>query len=249
MQLPPKFYVQHMFDTTQYRASWTPDMPIKLGDIGVLDQGLFTLTTTLEDQGLTFKTRESSGLLSLDYNSKNTRVTALNGSTGTIPVSGVPMQANVEVKFEGSSGILFQFSNSKHVIISNIDELGDAILEKYDAGFWKKEWVIVTDIIQTDNTSLIISTTSNNTLQLACSLPIAGGSLAVPGAKINVMNESGSSIKILGSTGLVPLFNVKGIRKPFLGNPVFKSSDYMTSMQLPSQLENLPFDTKEFITE
>ncbi|PSL45399.1 hypothetical protein CLV51_104101 [Chitinophaga niastensis] len=249
MSTPPKFYVNHMFETTSYRANWTPDLPVVPGDIGVLEYGQFVLTSSLAKQGLPFEVRESTGSLNLDYNSQNTAVRTINANSGIIPVSGVPVQANVEVTFKKDVGVLFQFSGSKRTIISNLDELGDTILERYNNGVWKKEWVIITDVITTDNTYIIISTTADNTLQLACSLPLGGdNNLALPGIKVGVVNESGSSIKLLGSNHLTPLYNVRGVQKPFLGNPVFRLSEAIRNPDFKA-LEELPFDAKELVTE
>jgi len=238
-----------MFAKTSYRANWTPDLPIQLGDIGVLEYGQFSIASSLQKQGLPFEVRESGGSLSLDYSSQNSTMRTINGNSGAVPVSGVPLQANLELSFKNDVGVLFQLSGSRRSIIANLDELGNEILERYRNGSWKKEWVIVTDVLTTDNTTIIISTTANNTLELACSLlPGGGRNLALPGIDISVVNESGSSIKVLGSKQLIPLYNVKGIRHPFLGNPVFRSfHDGAPSGDIA--LTDQPFDEKEFVRQ
>ena len=67
MALPQKFYLTQIFKNTKYRANWLPDKPLRIGDVGRIQDGVFTLYTTLEQQQIPFRIRVNKTDLKFDF--------------------------------------------------------------------------------------------------------------------------------------------------------------------------------------
>jgi hypothetical protein len=248
MALPQKFYLNHIQRNTEYRANWLPDRPLKIGDIGKLEDGLFTLYTTLEQQNIKVRTRQSESSLNLDYtsnNSVNIEIDVATSNTGNSSINSV-INGKVLITFNESNGVVFQMTGIKKEIIENLAEIEPEILEKYRRNEWPKEWVIINELIITDRATIIISTSNNNRIELGCSAPLefAKNKLADPKINLTLLSERGSSTKIFGMKGLTPLYRVRGIAEPFLRKPEFRSRGALDDNE-EIRLKDLSFDQRE----
>lgn len=245
MYTPQKAYLNDIYKHTSFRANWLPDKPIRIGDVGKLENGIFTLYTTLEQQGLHFSSRESTALSSLDYVSNNTAF-----SSSDISVDGRQVTADIKalisIEFSSGSGIIFQMDKAKKVIIEDLNKIESQVLSKYKDDDWPKEWVVITEIIVAETATIIISTSSSNKLEFQCEAPLANGfKLANPSLNLKLRRETGSSTKILGANDLSPLFQVHGIVEPFFSNPKFRHRFDPTESVSNAKLKSLAFDFKE----
>jgi hypothetical protein len=248
MVSPQKFYVQEISKKTNYRANWLPDKPMNIGDIGKLSDGIFTLYTTLEQQGIPIKVRESSTSLNMDYTS-NDSVKITNGAETTVQVPGLPIgegKLKYKVDFQRSEGVLFQVTNSKKMIIENLSEIENQILEKYKKSVWDLGWVVVTEIVRTDSATIIINTGGSNTLEFEVSGNTGLGTvnLADTSLGLKLLRETGSSTKIIAQTNLTPLYVTKGISDPLFGKTKFRGANAYRAIQFDA-LRELPFNPSE----
>ncbi|MEO8962387.1 MAG: hypothetical protein ABI325_10920 [Ginsengibacter sp.] len=246
MSLPQKFYLTHINKHTGYRGNWLPDRPLRLGDIGKLEDGLFTLYTTLEQQQIKFLTREGVSTLDFDYSSSDSVDITTNFDTGNL--IGSPAKGNITISFNSNNGIVFQMTESKKAVIEDLNKVEEAVLQRYETKSWPKEWVVISELITTDHATIIISTSSNNKIELECDVPVnfAKIRLADPKLNLNLVRETGSSTKILGANSLTPLYQVKGIYKPYFSNPEFRTRLDVTDEIENTVFEDLLFDEKEF---
>ena len=51
-------YTKEMFEKFGYMATWTPGLPLELGDVGSHQRKVFSRATSLKNLGIEFKTRE-----------------------------------------------------------------------------------------------------------------------------------------------------------------------------------------------
>lgn len=248
MSLPQKYYVEHMAKGTKYRASWLPDRPLKIGDVGKIEDGLFILYTTLEHQQIPCRTRQGVSELGLDYSTKGSYSITGSAATGDALTltQGIPLTGKVSIKFTADNGIVFQMSGSKIQIIENLAEIETDIMHKYTTGEWPKEWVFISELVITDNATVIISNSNNNQIELGCTgkMGLSDIKLANPELGLTFLSETGSSVKILAATGLTPLYRVRGIFKPFLSKEEFRTRGDLTA-GLKLKLTDLPYDARE----
>lgn len=251
MSLPQQYYLEHMFKNTGYRANWLPDRPLRIGDIGKLEDGLFTLYTTLEQQQIPHTVRESNSELDLDYSSKNsvsieTDVAAGN-ALNVAPTASV--NGKVVISFNDSNGVVFQMTGAKKNVIENLADVENAVLSRFKSGSWPKDWVVISELVITDHATIIISTSNNNRIELGCDAQIgfAQSKLADPKLNLKLVSERGSSTKIFGANNLTPFYQVKGVYEPFLRNPQFRKRADITDQLDASELMDLKFDMREFV--
>jgi len=248
MSNPQKVYISEISKKTSYRANWLPDKPLNIGDIGKLEDGIFTLYTTLEQQNIPLEIRPSPSSLDFDYTSKDTvRVVSDLGASAPV-AAGTPVNGKFSVKidFQNNSGVLFQVTGSQKQIISNLDAIEKNILAKYKNNEWNLEWVVITEIVKTDSATIIINTGSSNTLEFEASGDAGLKTINLADARLGLklMRESGTSTKIIAKEQLTPLYVVKGITDPLFGKAKFRGVEQLRAVQF-NELKAFPFNPNE----
>jgi hypothetical protein len=245
---PQKFYVQEISKKTNYRANWLPDKPINIGDVGKQENGIFTLYTTLEQQGIPIKVRKSTSTLDLDYSSTDS-VKISNGVEANVSVPGLPVakgKLKFKVEFQKSEGVLFQISESHKQIIENLADIETQILDRYKKGIWNLGWVVVTETVCTDSATIIINTGGSNTLEFEVSGEAGMKVINLADTKLGLrlVSESGTSTKLIAKTNLTPLYVIKGISDPIIGKTKFRGAEPYRAVQF-NALRALPFNAAE----
>jgi hypothetical protein len=250
MSLPQKYYLEHMCKSTGYRASWLPDRPLKIGDIGKLEDGLFILYSTLEQQQINCVVRESPSELGLDYSDKGSFSIQAKGATGNLlDVTGAAVDGTLMINFAENKGLIFQMTGAKLKVIENLAEVEKSVLAKYKSSDWPKEWVFIAELVVTDNATIIISTSSDNKIELGCSAKVGftANKLADPQLGLTVVSEQGSSCKILGAKGLTPFYRIRGVYEPFWSKPQFRTRYDPTIDQQKIKIKQLEFNSNELV--
>lgn len=244
MVSPQKFYVQEISKKTNYRANWLPDKPLNIGDVGKIEDGIFTVYTTLEQQGIPVSVRESSASLNFDYSSNDlVKISKLDGNV----LSPVEQGKQVcRIEFLKAEGVLFQIKDPVKVVLANLKEIENQILEKYKKSVWDLGWVVVTEIIRTNSATIIINNGNSNILEfeLNGNADIGSVNLADTSLDLHLLSETGKSKKIVTETSLTPLYVIKGISDPLFGKTKFRGASAYRAIQFDA-LRELPFNPSE----
>jgi hypothetical protein len=249
MATPFKFYLKHMFDKTAYRATWKPDVPLKLGMIGILTNGVFDVQSSLEDEGLNPKILEDKTPGEIDYTSHDSVDIEIK-LAGKAPLAGSVLtegEAGVVLNFHKENGVVFQAKEMLNHQITNMGALQKEIVQKYKDGSWPKDWVVITQLVEAVSATIIISNSSNNKLELKASANVGAPNIKLTDASLglDVAKESGSSIRIIAESGVTPLYRVMGIRHPFLGKPGFESKGIEAEKMDQEEFTYQDFDDQE----
>lgn len=221
MATPFKFYLKHISDKAGYRANWEPNKPLELGMIGRLDNGIFDVVSSLEQQGLTPKILKDLTPGELDYTSNDTVDVGIK-LAGQAPVAGSALtqaEAGFVLDFHGENGVVFQVKDTLTHQIINMAELEGEIVSRFNQDTWPKDWVIITQLVEAVTATIVISNSSNNKLELKAAANVGTPALKLTDASLglSVAREKGSSLKVLAQQGLTPLYRVMGIRHPLFG--------------------------------
>lgn len=65
-----KKYLKELNKRFGYRPTWEPGKPLKLGDIGVLEKGVFSNRTSLDDLGIPLELRVANTATDIKYASE-----------------------------------------------------------------------------------------------------------------------------------------------------------------------------------
>lgn len=222
-----KQYTDEMKKKFGYYATWNPGIPLKLGDIGIIKGNVFTKISDLESCGMSFEIREDKTPISLEHNSQGsiTFTTKLSGTAapqGSILASA---DAGVIVEFSKENSTLFKAKNTTTPSIKDTTKLGDKIIKLYNEGKWNKSWVVITELVEAENATIIISNTSNGKIELKANANIDAPKFDIADAKFDFSTQfsRGLETTIVSTAGLTPLFKVMGMKTRLFLPPVLKS--------------------------
>ncbi|KMQ72534.1 hypothetical protein ACM44_00010 [Chryseobacterium koreense CCUG 49689] len=226
MKGPQKQYTDEMKRKFGYMATWLPGVPLKMGDIGVIRDNAFTRIAGLEDFNIGFDIREDETPEDLEYSSKGS-VSVTTKLSGTITPPGSSLgnlDAGFIVEFSGANSILFKANKTKTNLIKNTIKLGDEVIKLYKEGKWNKKWVVITELVEAETATILISNTENAKIELKANANITLTKLDIADASLDLgyTHYKGLDTKVIAQSGLTPLFKVKGIHTNIFVPPVFK---------------------------
>jgi hypothetical protein len=249
MANPGKFYLSHMHDKTKYRATWDPTKQLKIGAIGKLDQGVLSIYTSLDKESIPVEISTGNPGAAMDYTSHE-NVTITTKLSGSMPISGSVLEqgdAGFSFSFKSDNSIVFQTSNHTVHQLVNLAEIEHLVLEKYNSGNWDKDWVIITELIEADAATIIISNSSDGTLELKANNLGSNGAVKLTDISLglSVVREKGSTLKYIAQNSLTPLYRVMGLKSAFLSSLSMSTRGSIESALFAERLELLEYDERE----
>lgn len=226
MKGPQEQYTDEMKKKFGYIATWLPGVPLLLGDIGILNDNVFTRIASLEDFQIPFDIREDDTADDLDYSSRGS-VSVTTKISGTAAPQGSTLgsiDAGFIVEFGNENSILFKANQTRTNLIKDTIKIGDEILKLYRDGKWNKHWVVITELVKAETATIFISNTTNAKIELKANANIEATKLDIADAKFEfgATFYKGLDTKIIAQTGLSPLFKVKGLKTRIFLPPIFK---------------------------
>lgn len=245
MAAPSKFYLKHISSKIDYRATWLPAVPLKLGMIGVLSNGVFDVRSSLEEEGFTPNVLKDLTPGDIDYTSHDSVDIGIK-LAGKAPVAGSVLtegEAGIVLDFHSENAVVFQAKDMLNHQITNMGAMQKDIIQKYKDEAWPKDWVIITQLVEATSATIIISNSSNNKLELKASANVGTQNLTLTDASLglSVAKETGSSIKVIAQNGITPLYRVMGFRHPLFGRP-----DIVTKGIAPDKANQEEFGYQDF---
>ena len=189
-----------------YHATYSFAVPIVLGTVGVLEDDVFRPIGHINEIIPEFRAdTEISRATDLSFE--------LNGKTRTGPDS-----SRVSVTFSRRNGILLYLSGCRSSSFVDMSAFTRLLIERFQDGSWKKNWHVVTQAIEADSTTILISGTANSSagFQLDGGRPRRQPTLS---GDVTVSRSKGLAISVVATPGLTPLFRLVRIRRRFLGEP------------------------------
>ena len=186
-------YTDEMKKKFGYYATWNPGVPLKLGDIGTIKDNVFTRLSNLKQRGIEFEIREDETKTPLEHNSQGS-VSITTKLSGTVAPQGsvlTNLDAGIIVEFSKKNSTLFKANNTTSPSIKDIIKLGNQIIMLYREGKWNKNWVIVTELVEAENATIIISNTSNSKSELKANANIEALTFDIADAEFKRAVEEG----------------------------------------------------------
>ncbi len=243
-----QFYLKHIANQTGYRATWEPNRPLYVGAIGKLENGVFTIFSSLEKEGIIPEVMEDESEGFWDYTSHDSMDIGIK-LAGKAPIAGSVLadaDAGFTLDFKSQDAVVFQADKTLTHQIVNMGAIEKEIIQKYRNGDWPKDWLVINQLVEAESATIIISNSSNNQIDLKASANVGTTNLKLTDASLglHVVRERGSSFKILAKNGITPLYRVMGIRHPLFGKPQLNTKE---AVLLPDDdtLEVQEFDPDE----
>jgi hypothetical protein len=147
---------------------------------------------------------------------------------GKVPdlVSGlVDAEARVTISFGREHGIAFRASGLRYWTMQDQPKMARNVAYLLKRGEWGRDWHIVTQVVEADSASILISQTASAEVELAlgASAKVSGIDLLGVELKPRVVRQTEMSTIVVNEGGLVPLFKAKRVKRTLFGNVKLKA--------------------------
>ncbi len=239
-----KQYLKEINNKFQYRATWEPGKTLRPGDIGILEKGVFSLRSTLEQEQIPVQVRTDESAGSMKYSSKGAVdiVTKIAGSASSPDSQLAKGDAGFTVQFKKEEAIVFDINGTKTHQIENTGQIELEVLKRYQENRWPKDWVIITELVEAKEATILISNSKDSMIELKANGSANTPELDIADAQLqlSVVAKRGISTEIVAKEGITPLYRASGIRKPLLGDPSLGTKELFGEF-----LGEVPFDENE----
>jgi hypothetical protein len=207
-------------------ANWDPGQPIDLGAYGLLVDEVFTRIGNVSHWGVkNIVDIPQGGTDQLSFSSKGSTSISFNAA-GTVNVAGiVNAKPSLKIDFKSENSVFFNAAGCKHHMIDDKNALADSIMALYTGGKgkWKREWVVVTDYIEADSATIVVSGGNSSSIELEATADVPRIDLA--DAKLGLAIKAATNIgyqlvKLSDDGSLKPLIGFSRIQSKW-----FWSSD------------------------
>lgn len=197
-------------------ANWEPGKPLQLGDFGTMRDNTFITLGNIADLGLKFSERVDTTKDHKYFASEDSTEVKFHAK-GSIPVSGVVnATASLEVNFASKNAVFFNAADCEYFMVANKVELGKAVMALYERKSWKREWAVVTDLIQAGASTIAISGSNSSSIVFEATGNVERINLADASLGITVKSSSNIGYQVVAEKGLIPLLGLCKIQSRFL---------------------------------
>lgn len=201
----PEFYCTEVHKNSKYFANISVVRRLKVGDYGFVKNGIYEHRGNIQDLK-SFKVHLKI--------SKNTSL-PINSSSKGVKKSKISPKANVnglfdvgvEINFKKAQSYFLNASEgSKSESLDNVDEVAVELLRLINLNKWNKNYVFINEVVSAKYTTLLISSESDNSVQITGQAKLKEFSFGDLGAKIHHTSQKSLSTTILAKPKWTPLF-------------------------------------------
>lgn len=227
-------YLREMHRHFGYLATWNPGSPMELGDIGLIQSGVFQRKTSLKLLGFEPQIRPDETPTDLNYESAT-------GVSMSIKLQGEPALPGSSLA-QASAGVTFEFSENGAVVFAatgaTSPSLSDVLaIEEFIKQLprWDSRFVIITEVVQCKTATVLVSGSQSAKIELNASGALAAASFSIADASLNLSISSyrNVGVRILCHAGLTPLYQAVRLEGLFT-----KRLERVRSFRAPAAVDN-----------
>jgi hypothetical protein len=235
---PYKRYLVEIESNLRYSANWLPSDPLNLGDVGYIEDGRFKRITSLTKMGISYEQILGKPLSQIRYSSSE-GVVVQGKAAGKSPITGSALtkqEAGIEIFFKKGASVFFEAQGGIREMMGELNVLGSEILKLFHAAKWEKDFVVITEIYRTNNTTIIIGTGEEAKVVLTSSADIPAGPLELASldAKLSVKHHSQVSFQAYAENEIASLYRYNKIQNKGL----FGMQGHTFALDDPREVEN-----------
>lgn len=198
-----------------YYASCPPGLPIVAGDYGVVEDAVFSRLGSISEFGIDLDVENTNESVSYELSTgEGLQLEFKPAVEAQVP----PLHARLEVTFDKENLVFFSASGCKTSRLRSPLSLSPKLQRVREQGDWRDEYVFVGEVINSGNTTVIVSASSGASIELeaeAKTVPYVD--LSNASTKIRAAKQKNLAFKAT-SAELTPLFKLFKLDKPgFLG--------------------------------
>lgn len=207
-------YAREMHDRFGQFASWPPNTPLQLGDVGVLRRDRFDKTTTLTDLGVRFTPDRTGEPVLLEYSSANQVRLSVDGDVQAAATIA-PVASKISISFGREGATFFQAVEAVRDSVADVRQLEKDLRPLMARRIWRPEWAVVTSVQRTGPAIILVSGRRDASLELTVGADALGPAipLAAAAARIGFGATNDVAIRVVAPHGATPLFGAAQFRR------------------------------------
>jgi hypothetical protein len=216
-------YCRDISRELRYLATWPPGAPVAVGRVGRFVSGkVFDPETSLQSYGVDFGVEvQDSGQRSMSYTSKGVNEFGISvGANVPDPFTGVvSVGAQTTITFAREHEVVFFASGLRHRRMEDQPRIARAVLTLLKRDEWQRDWHIVTEVIEVDSISVLLSNAGSATAELALSADAQGAGVDLLHAqfKPRLVRRHAMHTTLVNEGVSAPLFRAKRVKRSVLG--------------------------------
>ena len=211
-----KSYTKEIYRSIHYLATWPPTRTLAVGDIVVFEGRSPERHLSLSDLGFDFETRTDADLRTRGWATRRSiKTEPAAGASGPVE-PGIVAQARMKLTFETRNSFILRAERSCEKTMERLDRVEDEMLRLHDEGEWRKEWRLVTHVVEAGSMMALVSEGRGTTADLEVSGGIGMDSLSVAQAQgeVKLVNSS-AGLNYEAGENATPLYQARRIKRLF----------------------------------
>lgn len=242
-------YLRGLYKKFSLLGAWPPNQRIELGEVGVLEDGVFRRVTNLARFGVPYQPVSGGQRGSLDY-SEGTSVSVgvdLGAKATGVPGMGAGPSAGVRVKLSKAGSFLFTATGVMEWSIADVIGIENAVLAEREAGRWDPSWVIIVRVLQVDGLTVILGESDGAEVGLAGRGAVQAGAVNLADASLglSVAHASGDSLRFMAERGLTPLYQALRLNRRMFKKDRLETEAYSFAEEDVMEPVGLEFEEEE----
>lgn len=202
----------------QFLGAWPPNQRIEVGEVGVIEQGVFRRRTSLGHLGIPFSASSSGQVGNLDY-SEGAEISTDNSASADVRLARGAPKVGIHVKLNHEGAFVFNAMDAVEWRVDDVIAIERHVLAALERGAWDPSWVIVDRVIQATSLTVLISESDGAELGLNASGALNASALKLADASLGLQTAyaTGQSLRFLGEVGLTPLYQCLRVNRRLFG--------------------------------
>lgn len=205
-------------------ANWEPGTVRRVGDFGVMENGVFKCLGHLQGKINTpviTQTDDISQQAELLFNS-NAKISAPFKVDGAVGPDGIELiKARISLEFTGNEAILFKMKPEKVERLLNGDAIAQDIESRHQMGFWQRDLVVVIEATTAASGLVAVSADKDTKLDLeahVAALPELG--LHHPALTFALASAANQSLQVQFASPATPLIKIAQLQRTSFLSPL-----------------------------
>jgi len=222
---------------TNHHANFPPSRPISIGDFGVIENNYIKVIGNIKSiYGIDYDILNDDSPTIEEFNSSDSVSISFTGKGELKPSGSIAAKACVDISFSSESSFFFSAGEVSYNSMKDIVLIGERIIKLYKEKKWKKEYVLITNLLQAKRTVLVISGASESSISIeAQSDSVLKLKLHDLSAKIDFGSSSKVAYKIIGDDILQIGMGLSKVYNPIFQEPVIKTRGFKNALE---QIDN-----------
>jgi hypothetical protein len=220
-------YTSDIYKGLHYLATWPPSGGVEVGEIAIHQDRALERHSTLEKLGVQAETVTGPQTEVIGWVSTKATTVRPKAAVGAPIEAGLSAATELEISFNAKHATFLRGEAAQHHTLDGLDGVKQEILRLHEEGEWKREWLLVTQVLKVRRLIALIS----NGKGAKAGLTLIGGAVQDPAAlatvrgELTVTSSSGMAYTEEGVETATPLYQAIRVQPRLLGADGVKRVD------------------------